>query len=228
MKTTIKMMVAVLLSTSAMAQSKGFVLGIKGGVNMSQLKMGDFLTTRYNASGAPMINYNGQVLKDNLRASFDSRTGWAGGVYARIGRSFYVQPEVMVSNKSGLMEVMRNDRPDKPTIDDIKISLTTIDVPLMVGLKAGPFRVNAGPMASFRVGDNQKVRDALQQYTAGSFNETMSQAIWGYQAGFGLDLLGLNIDVRREGMLSDIQLSQATPFAPKIQSWQVTVGFKLL
>ena len=67
MKTKSFAILVFLLTVASMAQAqrKGFVIGIKGGLNLSQLSMGDFITTRYNANGTPALNYNGQVLNDN-------------------------------------------------------------------------------------------------------------------------------------------------------------------
>jgi Outer membrane protein beta-barrel domain len=234
MKKINMLLLLVLLTATAHAQRKGFMIGIKGGVNLSKLTMGDFLTTRYNANGVPTLNYNGQEVSDNLRASFDSRTGYSGGVFMRFGRNLYIQPELLYSTRSGNFEIVRNDRPDQPTIQTVNINLTSVDVPILVGLKGGPFRINAGPMASFRVGDNQKLNDALRYYTSGTLSEAFTQALWGYQVGAGIDILGISLDVRREGMLSDLASTQiGAPNAPialkqKLSSWQVTVGIKLL
>ncbi len=92
-------------------------------------------------------------------------------------------------------------------------------------------------MASFRIGDNQKLRDAFRQYTSGSVNDALSQAVYGYQLGAGLDLLGFSIDVRREGTFTDIATfkvnqpssgnSNAT-VRQKLTSWQVTLGIKII
>ena len=222
----------LLLAAAAQAQRKGFVIGIKGGLNLSQLTMGDFLTTRYNANGTPALNYNGQVLNDNLRQSIDSQTGYAGGVYMRFGRHLYIQPELLLSQKRATFEIVKNDRPDNPTVEQISTNITTFDVPVLVGLKGGPFRINAGPVASFRIGDNQSYQDALRQYTSGSVGDALSQATLGYQVGGGLDILGLSLDVRHEGMLSDLTSVQLgtpknAPFRQRLNSWQVTLGIKL-
>jgi Outer membrane protein beta-barrel domain len=216
-------------SASAQAQHKGFMVGIKGGANLSTLSMGNFLTTRYNTNGVPMLNYNGQVVSDNLRQSLDSQTGYAGGVFMRFGRNLYIQPELLFSTKRATFEVVKNDRPDRPTIEEVSTTINTIDLPVLIGLKGGPFRINAGPVASLRVGQNQSYREAIQQYTAGSANDALAQTMWGYQVGGGIDLGRLSLDVRREGMLSDLASIQTdnAPLRQKLNSWQVTVGLKI-
>jgi len=236
---TVLLLLCCLGSTATFAQNRkgsGFTFGLKGGVNLSQLTMGDFLTTRYDANGNPFLKYNGQEVRDNIQESLDSRTGFAGGVYMRFGRNLYVQPEVLLSTKGGAFDIIQNDG-DIPMKQQVNVRFSSIDVPILIGLKGGPFRINAGPMVSFRVGDNQKLRDAFQQYTSGGLNSALSQAVYGYQLGAGLDIFGFSLDVRREGTFTDMASfkvnNQAiggggTTVKQKLSSWQVTLGIKLI
>lgn len=218
-------------SHEAFAQKKKFTLGLKGGVNLSQLSMGNFLTTRYDGNGNPYLNYDGHTVRDNLNESFDSKTGWSGGLYMRFGSGLYVQPEFLVSTKGGSFDIIQNDG-DLPATRRIDYKFSSIDVPVLFGLKGGPFRVNAGPIASFRIGDNQNVREAIKYYTTSS--NPMSEAIFGYQLGAGLDIFGLSLDVRREGSFSNINSFQVntggttTTVKQKLKSWQITLGIRLI
>lgn len=222
-------------STVAFGQAKGFAFGVKGGMNLSQLSMGSVLTTRYDGNGNPYLKYNGQEVRDNIQESLDSRTGFVGGVYARFGKHLYIQPEVLVSTKGGTFDIIQNDG-DVPVTQQVDVRFSNIDVPILIGLKGGPFRINAGPMASFRIGDNQKLRDAFEHYTSGSFNDALSQAVYGYQLGAGLDIFGLSIDVRREGTFTDLatfkvnnqSAGSSSTVRQKLTSWQVTVGIKII
>jgi hypothetical protein len=218
--------------TAAHAQ-KGFAFGIKGGVNLSRLTMGDVFTTRYDDSGNPYLGYNGQQVKDNLKQSFNTRTGFVGGVYARIGKTIFIQPEVLVSTKGGSFELIKNDQ-ETPVKQTVNVKYSNIDVPLLIGLKGGPLRILAGPVTSFRIGDNQRLRDAFEQYTS-NFNDAMAQATFGYQLGAGLDIGSISLDVRKEGSFTSLasfqvdgsQASGNTKLKQKITSWQVTLGIKL-
>lgn len=218
---------------SLYAQGKRFAFGFKGGVNLSKLTMGDVFSTRYDAQGKPYINYNGQEVKDNLKESFDSKTGFVGGIYARFGRNFFVQPEVLVSNKGGYFDIVQTDNNVERT-QRVDVKFSSIDVPLLFGLKGGPFRINAGPMASFPIGDNQKLKDAFRYYTTSGLDNALSEAVYGYQWGVGLDIFRLSLDVRREGTFSDLasfrvnQGGAATTVKQKLNSWQVTLALKLI
>ncbi|MFD1141250.1 porin family protein [Larkinella insperata] len=209
-----------------------FSIGVKGGVNLSQFTMGEFVKTRLNANGSPQVSVSGRTIRDNLKESFDSRTGWAYGIYTRFGKNIYLQPELLVSSKGGSFEIVR-DIDGQPTSETVKINTTNFDVPILLGLKGGPIRVLAGPIVSFRISDDQSLRDALQDYTSGSLNNALAKATYGYQLGVGLDLGRLGIDVRREGSLSNISAvdlgteSDSDRFSQKLKSWQVTLALRL-
>ncbi|WP_128547840.1 porin family protein [Larkinella soli] len=209
-----------------------FSIGIKGGVNLSRFTMGEFVTTRLNANGTPQVSVSGQVVRDNLRESFDSRTGWAWGVYTRFGKNLFIQPELLVSTKGGSFEIVR-DINGQPRSETVSIKTTNFDVPVLLGLKGGPIRVVAGPIVSFRISDDQRLRSALQDYTSGSLNDALARATYGYQLGVGLDLGRFGIDVRREGSLSDVTAvnlgtdANSSQFSQRLKSWQVTLALKL-
>ena len=216
---------------SAQAQKKGFAFGIKGGVNLSRLTMGNVFTTRYDDAGNPYLGYNGQEVKDNLKQSFNTKTGAVGGVYARFGRTLFIQPEVLVSTKGGSFDIVEMHQ-ETPISKTINVKYSNIDVPLLIGLKGGPFRILAGPVTSFRIGDNQKLRDAFKYYTS-DLNNSLSQATFGYQLGAGLDLGSFSLDVRKEGSFTNLAsfetsgASGSGDVKQKISSWQVTLGLKL-
>ena len=209
-----------------------FSIGIKGGANLSQFTMGDFVTTRLNANGTPQVNVSGQIVRDNLKESFNSKTGWVYGIYTRFGKNIYIQPELLVSSKGGSFDIVR-DINGRPTKETVSIKTTNFDVPILLGLKGGPIRVVAGPIVSFRISDDKKLRNALEDYTSGSLNNALAKATYGYQVGLGLDLGRFGIDVRREGSLSDVASvnlggdANSAQFSQRLKSWQVTLAMRL-
>jgi hypothetical protein len=220
--------------SAVQAQKKGFAFGIKGGVNLSRLTMGDVFTTRYDDNGNPYLGYDGKEVRDNLKQSFSTRTGAVGGLYARFGRTIFIQPEVLVSTKGGTFDIIRHDR-ETPVTTSVNVKYSNIDVPLLIGLKGGPFRILAGPVTSFRIGDNQRLRDAFRQYTS-NLNDAMSEATFGYQLGAGLDIGSISLDVRKEGSFTSLAAFELdgmpaggrNSVKQKITSWQVTLGIKIL
>ncbi|GLU55629.1 porin family protein [Dyadobacter frigoris] len=232
-KTTIYVTLLFLTTIiSAQAQTKGFAFGIKGGVNLSKLTMGDVFTTRYDENGNAYKKFDGSDVRDNLKQSLDTKTGMVGGVWMRFGKTIFVQPEVLVSTKGGSFQII----PDgSTTAQTVKIKYSNIDVPILIGLKGGPIRVLAGPLFSFRVGDNQKLSDAFKQYSSNR-DGALSNAVVGYQFGAGLDLGSFSLDVRKEGTFTDLATfklnnkpidGNSATVRQKITSWQVTLGIKL-
>lgn len=210
-----------------------FSFGVKGGVNLSQLSFGSVLTTRLNANGSPAVAVNGQEIRDNFNESLKSRTGTSFGVYSRFGGNLFVQPEVLYSTKAGSFDIIRAGANGESTTQTVNVNVTSFDVPVLLGIKGGPIRVVAGPIASFRINNNQGFSDALKQYTTGTLNDAWAKAYYGYQIGVGLDLGSLGIDVRREGSISDVAAIDLGPagnaqaFNQKLKSWQITLALKL-
>ncbi|WP_428656179.1 porin family protein [Runella sp.] len=214
--------VFLLLSANNLwAQSKWKIqLGVRGGVNLAQLHTGNFVAER---------RVNGRLLADNIKESFKTRTGYVAGGYVRIGGKFYLQPEVILSAKGGSINILR-DATD-PSDDVIEINYTNIDVPLLLGYRLGPVRISAGPLASFNVRSGQSLNEAIKSYTDTGTANAFKNAYYGYQAGAGLDIGKLSLDVRYEGSLSDVSfvdLSNQVNFSQKANLWQITLGIRLL
>ena len=187
-----------------------FTIGIKGGVNFSQLKT-DFKT---------------QSFGNNLQQSLDTKTGYVGGVYMRIGTKFFVQPEFVFSAKGGSVNILKGG--STTTSQTLSIEYTNFDIPVLIGFKVGPLRLNAGPMASFKISD-KGLDEELKAYSSnvgGSFKD----ASYGYQAGGGLDLGAFSVDLRYEGSLSEVtgNTFNNINFTQKGNLWQMTLGLRLL
>lgn len=204
----------------------GFQIGIKGGVNLSKLSFGNFVTTGTNSNGSPTVGVDGQTFRNSLSDSYKSRTGTSFGVYMRFGKNLFIQPELLYSTRSGSLDIVRNGQTESVTV-----KTTTFDVPVLLGIKGGPFRVVAGPVASFRIDNNQKLGEALHQYTSGSLNDAWAKAYYGYQVGGGLDIGSLGLDVRYQGNLTDIAqintVDNSAKFSQNMKTWQVTLAYKL-
>lgn len=222
-----KLLFVLIAFTSLQTQAQTF--GFKAGVNLSKFTTGDFLTTRLNANGTPAVSVNGSVIKDNISESLNSRTGFVAGAWFRFGRSLFIQPELLFSSKSGTFDVIKDG---KPTNVDIKVS--NLDIPILVGMKAKFLRLNAGPMMSLKISNDESLAAALKNYTTSSVDNAFAKAVWGYQAGGGIDVGGMSFDLRYEGSLSDISalnltsVSGTSQFSQRVKSWQATLAFKIL
>ncbi len=208
----ISFMLVSLMAYAFRVNAQFLTAGLKGGVNLSQVN-GSTTGTTF------------RFRNNDYRA-----TGLVGGVFVRVGNSFYVQPEALLSRKGGRLE---SADPSDPT-GDLDLRFTNLDVPVLVGVKLGDvLRLNAGPMASFNLGEGN-VRDQLTNWYAGvsqspSPSETIRKAIVGYQAGVGFDFGSLQLDLRYEGAFSDLIRSQNAGTGLNVRSnlWQATLGYAL-
>lgn len=186
------------LSLSAKAQ---FSLGLKGGVNFSHLSVN-----------------NGQIDASDI-------AGYQVGIWARIGKGFYVQPEVYLGSSGSDFDFQYNQQ-NQTVTEGGKVRFTTLNVPLLFGRSFGlskfNFRLMAGPMYSYVLDKDQKisqnVKNAYQNF--GNYrNSTL-----GYQAGAGVDVFKFSVDLRYEGGLTEINPA----FGQRQNVWHLSLGYKFL
>ncbi len=184
-------------------QAQTLDFGLKAGLNFSELS--NDMSSMYSAnSGA---------------------TGFVGGVYSRVGiLGFYVQPEVLYSQRKGA---------HTSNVDGTAVinTLSYVDVPVLFGYKLLFARINVGPSFQFLMSANQKASDAAMDpnFSEDNFNKS----VVGYQAGVGIDLSRLSLDLRYDGGLNSLgkEISTATgqtiDYSTRASMWQLTIGFKL-
>ena len=185
-------------STAVLAQLPSFTGGIKGGVNYSELKGEEDLTDA------------------------NSILGYQFGVWTRLGGAgLYLQPELYLGSKGGENPIVINGGTE--TEVNGKVKFTTLDLPILVGTKFGPnklnFRLMAGPVISFIVDENTSTDEAYE-----SIKDYKNQAL-GLQAGAGVDLGNLTVDLRYEAGLSNI--SQSDKYDQKQNLFHLSLGLKL-
>ncbi len=186
----------LLTSIAVFAQLPSFNLGLKGGINYSKLN-------------------NKSDLTDH-----NSITGYQVGAWARFGGAgMYLQPELYLGSKGN--EFKQSDGAEG------KVQFTTLDVPVLLGTKIGPSKFNirfmAGPVISFLVNKETDFDAAYDDVT--DYNSYKDQT-WGIQAGTGVDLGGISVDLRYEAGLSNV--SQSPKYEQKQNLWHLSLGFKLL
>lgn len=201
--------------SSAQAQMGNFFrFGVKGGVNLTTINTEN-------------LTYNG--LNNFVVQNLEAKTGYVGGVYARIGRSFFIQPELLFSAKSATVNVFNSLSPSTSRVVDV--AYNSLDVPIMLGYKLGIFHVLAGPVASYSMNPDNTISNAIVT-NLGSVEDAVSKAYYSYTVGGGIDILGLTLDVRYEGNLTDLSKTVPLPtglnFSQKASLWQATLGLKIL
>lgn len=198
--TILSLFTLICLVSNTYAQ-KGFQLGIKGGVTTNEI---------YTDAGS---------LGKNISESYDTKTGYVVGVWGRFGNKIFLQPELLLAQKGGTIDVQN--------VGKIKFSYSNLDVPVLVGFKVLKiFNVHAGPVATFKLSEDHKLKDALKDLTTS--DEAIKNASFGYQLGVGVKLLGINLDLRKVGSLSEISTLNMSNNQFKDKGWQFTIGFKII
>jgi len=167
--------------------------GIKGGIVSASSNMDTKLTDLPSQE----VNYDQLKVKAQ-----DSKVGFQAGLFGRISlAALYVQPELMFTSTGSRVKVTEIYEGDQQeNVEIIKNQeFKKIDIPIMVGWKFGPARIQAGPVGSIML-DQQSAIEA-----AANAKEEFNGATWGYQAGVGLDLFNtLTLDAKYEGSLSKL------------------------
>lgn len=179
------------------AKAQLFTIGPKAGISSTTLSIEE--NADNYESGAAQFSYH-------------------AGIFARVKiAGFYVQPELYFNSVNG--EYINPDPTIPVSEQTVKFDQNKIDMPVLFGWKFGPVRVNAGPVASFNLKDLEDMDDANV--------EDYKSAVFAYQAGVGLDISKLIIDLRYEGNLSK-QAVLGQDGDVKVNQIMLSVGYKLL
>jgi hypothetical protein len=182
MKKFILIVFSVLLVLPAFSQVK---FGLKAGLSTTNIKMKDLKTltsgeTEYVVDAIKGANY-----------------GFHAGAFVRFSMlGLYVQPELLFASRTDEYNVTELDN---PTVV-VKQQFNQLDLPIMLGLKVGPLRLNAGPSARLLI---NSPKDLINDP---DFKSMYNGLTFGYQAGIGVDILKrLTFDLRYEGSLQKYQ-----------------------
>lgn len=182
----ILLLVVGTLLFSAKAQSS-FSLGIKAGVNFS--------------------NY---ISESNLEPGADA------GIFLRIGRTVFFQPEALYSFRTSSFNEMVDE-----VRQNIDIQEHYIDIPLFIGFKIVNkenfnLRLFLGPRVGLRVGSDYNDIDSLLGY-----------AQWGGRAGLGIDFWRFTLDLSYDISASKFKKPNADDFW-KQNLISASLGFKII
>jgi hypothetical protein len=184
-KLTIILILAIFSLQVADAQI--FKLGIKAGIGFSNLRFEDINGITSGSDAYDLI-------------TGESVTGYHLGLQARVKVAMlFIQPELYFNTGGGTVEQVVANGPN----DILNVTYNRIDLPILVGVKAGPVRINAGPAGSYFLSQSHELGELpgmADDYTL--FDKKMT---WGFQAGLGVDILKkITLDARYEGSLSKL------------------------
>lgn len=153
---------------------------------------------------------------NDISLSSSSRTGYQFGVWSRIGAAgLHLQPELYVTSKGASIKE-----------SDSKFNFTSLDLPILLGTRIGlgpiAARVQAGPVISFVMDEDNKLKDAIGDVV--NFKEYKNQTL-GLTGGVGVDLMKLRADLRYEHGLTDVFKGGSEK--GKMSLWTLSIGYRL-
>lgn len=175
MKKLFVILLAFVLAAPLYSQVK---FGLKAGAST------DFTFTDQTFQGTDF-----EVILQNAK---DAEWGFQGGVFMRASfAGFYIQPELILATATNSVTYDDVEAGGAPVIYNQKFN--KLNIPVLLGVKVGPLRLNAGPAASVMISDPKEIIEGA----------TYKKATFGYQAGLGFDLFKkLTVDLRYEGNLN--------------------------
>jgi hypothetical protein len=190
MKKLFAILLVVLISIPAFTQIK---FGIKAGVSTSTLSMPSIKTITSPASSGPNTF--------TVDAVTSAKYGFQGGVFMRLTLlGIYLQPELLLTTRTNEYTVQNITSGQTSASSIVKQNFNKLDIPVMLGFKLGPIRLNAGPAGSLLI---NSPKDLI---SSPGFKNNYSRMTIGYQAGVGFDLFKLlTFDLRYEGSLKKYQ-----------------------
>lgn len=208
MKKLILVFVASLL-VFTMADAQMFKWGIKGGIGFSSIPMDDITNISDGSDVYDLVTGDGVM-------------GYHFGLQTRIKVAMIlIQPELYFNAGGGTIEQIV----DGGATEVLNVKFNRIDLPVLVGFKLGPVRINAGPVGSFILSESNDLSEIEPDFEL--FTSAMS---WGYQAGLGLDISKLSIDARYEGSLSALGETFTVggvdfPLDARPSQWIISLGW---
>ena len=189
----------IILFASAMTLQAQFLAGLKAGYN----------STTLSAKPDTVDTHGG--------------SGFHAGMWARVGKKFYFQPEVYYSLQNSRFE-------GTETPWEQQVTTGTVDIPLLAGFsmfgeKTVRLRIEAGPVVSFVVNRDVKDKTAV----AGPLSQSdLSDINWALQAGAGLDVGSFSFGIRYQSGLNNVIRDVLTAeWDSKSSGWFISVGYKL-
>ena len=209
MKKIVILLTITLFVASISVSAQWFSIGAKGGYST---------TLEQNNSFKNIFN-----VKSNLQNGFHL------GIYARMGRTWYAQPEVLF-NYYNYKNSLNYE--NSKIHDNKKYQINTIDVPILLGthlINTNLFKMRAmvGPKFSFNIGST--VTDTFNDME--TLTETLRNTRLGLDCGIGFDIWRITLDVRYN-LIQDIYKYQNTEGATlnkqPLHSFQASIGYRII
>ncbi len=175
-----------------------------------------------SAGYSTTLNY-GQKIGDIFNAKYNLQNGFNLGVYMRLGKRLYVQPEVLYNYTTYNNEITAA----KAAPQNKRYVNSTFDIPVLVGYSfvnrpKFKLRVMAGPRFAFNAGSTKP-----QEFE--EISQDMRTNRVGLDCGVGIDVWRFNLDVRYN-LFEDLYKYKKDDIALEskpLHSFQVSLGFRI-
>nr|NQU93919.1 PorT family protein [Bacteroidota bacterium] len=177
----------------------------------------------------PKIGFNTSKLTTDVdQVKSDVSNNFNFGIFARIGKKVYLQPEVNWLTRGGVIK-------DESAVNPFKqeIEMKTIEIPVIVGwriinLGVGNIRILAGPSASIVTDKSIKTTEG-NGYIDPIKDANLEDMIWGFNVGAGVDILMFTLDVRYQmGINNVIKDVKEFDLKSKNNIFAISLGWKIL
>ncbi len=185
-KVLVTIFVFMLAIGSSAAQLK---TGVKAGLSSFLVNTGEL--TILDSVGTP--EYTLGVLK----SSAGLHVGFF--VQANFGKVFFIQSD-LVFNIQSVKYLFKTV--EEPISEFVKSeNYQTLDIPAILGFRIGPVRFGAGPLARLFMNLNSDIDDVVEgeEFLSANYEARFRTLSWGWQAGVGMDIWQLHLDLRYEG-----------------------------
>jgi hypothetical protein len=203
-----RILIALLVIVSQLTLSAQVEFGIKAGLSSYELAQTKIFI--------PDQNINISIA--------DANYGHHLGIYTRFKISaLYLEPALLFN--SNKVTYMLEDYSESPLQSFKDEKYNTLDIPVLLGLKFGPLRIQGGVVSHIFINSISDLVDIE------GYQQRFQKATYGYQAGLGLDVWKLRFDVNYEGNLSrwgdHIEIGGVDyAFGERAQRIVATVGYK--
>ncbi len=190
-----------------------FRIGIRGGINTLIVD---------NAKPLSVLDELGnQILQLNLDKT---KVGPTGGLVLQLSLgNFTIQPEILYSSSTVEYDLTTPTLPeDEQNIRREKYQY--LDIPLLLGFKLGPLRLQGGPEGHLYLNNVSDLTDI------DFYRQNFDEFVFGWAAGLGIDIWNLMVDFRLEGSFKNfgehfVFNGTQFNFDDRPRRWVITIGF---
>lgn len=181
MKNLVQILIILLtvgFQTNTSAQIK---FGFKGGLSSFDLHPNDLLIM----SNEDIKQFSLKVDQADLGVHF--------GIMTQINiANLFIQPEVLFNSNSVNYRVT-DFNSTQVGEELLKERYQHVDIPIILGARLGPLRIGGGPTGHVFINSTSEL------FKFKEYSQTFKDITYGWQAGLGLDLWKIHLDVRYEG-----------------------------